>query len=386
MIIRAISTTFLSLCLILMGFGFMPATQAAGAVNLVLSPSMVTTNPEGSFTLEVMAEAGSQTFDAVEIHLNFDPQSLEIIDSKGKPALTVQGSGVFDVELLNAVDNVAGQISYAVGNLTSMLSGSVKICSILFRAKLGAASSTKITFSQDATQKTDVVSSEVDPPSVLGQLSEATISITGNPSPTPTPSTTPSPTPSPTPSGSPTPTPSPTFTPPTFPDISNHWAQDSIIKLAGQGIVTGYPDGAFRPDSPVTRAELVTILVKAKKYKVLDLPSSFSDTQGHWASNFIETAVVNGLTMGYPDGTFHPDQPITRAEETAMMIRMLGLDEVKPETPSFSDVSSSFWAYGYIEQAKAQQIVTGYPDGTFLPDQRTTRAEACTMLVRALGL
>jgi peptide/nickel transport system substrate-binding protein len=183
----------------------------------------------------------------------------------------------------------------------------------------------------------------------------------------------------------PTPTASPSVT--TFPDLMGHWSSVAVTKLVDLGFVTGYQDGSFRPDAAITRAELVTILVRMKK---LTAPTTtvtgFSDVNGHWAADSIEAAVAAGIVTGYPDGSFQPDRQVTRAEEATMLVRIEKLAEAQPSSPSFVDVATGYWGFGFIEQAKEQGLITGYPDGSFRPDQTSTRGEACTMISRLPGL
>ncbi|MCX5973477.1 MAG: S-layer homology domain-containing protein, partial [Coprothermobacterota bacterium] len=184
---------------------------------------------------------------------------------------------------------------------------------------------------------------------------------------------------------SPTPTVSPSAH--SFPDLVGHWSATAVTKLVDRGFVTGYQDGSFRPDAAITRAELVTILVRMKKLTVPTATATgFTDINGHWAADAIRAAVAAGIVTGYPDGSFQPDREVTRAEEAAMLVRIKKLAEVRPSAPSFTDVATGYWGFGFIEQAKAQGLITGYPDGSFRPDQTSTRGEACTMISRLPGL
>ena len=79
------------------------------------------------------------------------------------------------------------------------------------------------------------------------------------------------------------------------------------------GIINGYPDNSFKPNAPITRAEFAAICARFDRY-AQGLDASFADVYGHWAEDEIAIAVANGWLMGYEDGTFHPDQKITRAE------------------------------------------------------------------------
>lgn len=116
-----------------------------------------------------------------------------------------------------------------------------------------------------------------------------------------------------------------------FSDVGEgQWFSNAISTMARMGVVKGYEDGTFRPNEPITRAEFAAIAARfdqrAHSSRVI-----FTDTYGHWAANEISRAAVNGWINGYPDGSFKPDQQITRAETMALVNRMLNRD---PEDPS----------------------------------------------------
>lgn len=217
---------------------------------------------------------------------------------------------------------------------------------------------------------------------------------TPTPSPTPTATSTPttSPTPSPTssPTPTPTPTPSPTFTPsglPTFLDISLHWARQQIESLVTLDLINGYPDGFFRPDQPISRAEFTKILVLALRLQLIS-PSqpSFTDAPSDlWAYNYVETAVAAGIVNGVGDGQFAPNREINRSEIAVMIGRAMNLP---PGTASqFSDASEiPAWAVEMVGAVSAKGIIQGYPDGSFRPLNLATRAEAAVMVFRMLSL
>jgi hypothetical protein len=132
------------------------------------------------------------------------------------------------------------------------------------------------------------------------------------------------------------------------------WYTQEVAYLAKTGIISGYDDGTFRPDAKVTRAELVTMLARFDEsygpYSV-----SFRDIEGHWAKKFIEIGASNGWIFGYEDGTFKPDEYITRAEAVSIINRLLyrGIEiaDIPDWAPSFSDLSASHWAYADIIEA-----------------------------------
>jgi hypothetical protein len=171
---------------------------------------------------------------------------------------------------------------------------------------------------------------------------------------------------------------------PKFSDIGNNWAQGTITSFASKGLIKGYPDGTFRPNNPITRAEFTVLLENCLGIT----PSStapaatFSDTASNWASAQINEAITKGIlvTSEYPNG-LKPDGPILRSEAAAMMVRALGLspDNTATTFADQSQITKSMYA-GYIKAASDAGLMNGYPDGTFGPFQQVTRAQACAML------
>jgi fibronectin type 3 domain-containing protein len=169
---------------------------------------------------------------------------------------------------------------------------------------------------------------------------------------------------------------------PDFIDISeDFWARNYIIDLAQRGIINGYPDGTFRPARQITRAEFIkTLFLATGKQPTAFFKGYFPDVLViHWAWAYIEKAKELGLISGYADGSFRPNQYITRAE-VAKIIALTGNYSLGVSGKSFQDVSESYWAYQYIEAIKRNGIINGYPDGTFRPENYTTRAESAKIL------
>ncbi|MEW6048498.1 MAG: S-layer homology domain-containing protein [Bacillota bacterium] len=141
----------------------------------------------------------------------------------------------------------------------------------------------------------------------------------------------------------------------------------------------------------MVRKLAVVVLAVAMLMSCMGLASAakFPDTAGHKQEAAIDRIASLGLVKGYPDGTFKPDAPITRAEFAKVMVCALGLEtaaEMMATTPTvFADVPVGYWATGYINVAASQGIVNGYPDGTFQPNNNVTYAEALKMILCALG-
>ena len=150
--------------------------------------------------------------------------------------------------------------------------------------------------------------------------------------------------------------------------------------------VIGYPDGKVHPKGNISRAETATIFFRLLKADIRDgnltADNDFSDvSDGQWHNKAISTMAKLGIVKGRRADSFDPDASITRAEFAAICARF----NTKPveNSGSFSDISGH-WAENEIERAAAFGWISGYPDGTFRPDARITRAEAMTMINRVL--
>lgn len=166
-------------------------------------------------------------------------------------------------------------------------------------------------------------------------------------------------------------------------DGSNHFAQEEILYLYNEGIVSGYQDGTFRPNNTVTRAQAILMMARALDLDLSNRPNpGFSDiTSNHSAYEEIAAVVDEGI---YPkENKLYPNEPISR-ESMARMIAFAF--ELKGESKTvFKDVPKSHWAYPYITKLAANNITVGYDDGTFKPKNKLTRAQFSTFLARALN-
>ena len=168
-------------------------------------------------------------------------------------------------------------------------------------------------------------------------------------------------------------------------DIKGHWAQDTIEDLVNRRIIEGYPDGTFRPNNNITRAEFTSLLVRAFDLKS-GLGKVFSDTADHWARDYIKTANYHGLVNGYSDTLFGPDDPVTREQIAAMVVNATKAGSVN-ESETFTDSAQiSAWAKEPVAKAAAAGLITGYPDGSFKPKANATRAEAAVILDRSMKI
>ena len=151
--------------------------------------------------------------------------------------------------------------------------------------------------------------------------------------------------------------------------------------------IVGYPNGNVEPNGNITRAEVATIFFRLLTEKVRTANStqsnSLSDvTRGQWFNHAVSTLSSMGIVKGHNDGTFAPNAPITRAEFAAIAARF---DDKNTDTSSkFTDIASH-WAKNEIGIAANKGWINGYPDGTFRPNQYITRAEAMTLVNRVLN-
>ncbi|CEN91715.1 S-layer protein [[Clostridium] sordellii] len=168
----------------------------------------------------------------------------------------------------------------------------------------------------------------------------------------------------------------------TFNDIDGHWAKNAIIDFATKGYINGYGDGTFKPDNSITRAEFVKILNKAFGYTNVG-KENFSDVNpSDWYYNDICIGVNAGYINGYEDNTFKPDKQITREEASKIIATALNLKG--DGNLNFKDSSEiSNWAKSYVDALSDNNIINGYEDNTFRPHNNMTRAENVTILSRA---
>ncbi|WP_193726918.1 choice-of-anchor I family protein [Paenibacillus guangzhouensis] len=108
-----------------------------------------------------------------------------------------------------------------------------------------------------------------------------------------------------------------------------------------------------------------------------------SDVKGHWAASYIQTLLDKGIVVGRPDGSFKPNDKITRAEYMAVLFRSLNMEQIADAGSTFTDVSPEAWYGPYVGALTVSGIITGFPDGRLQPNQVMTREEACVILYRA---
>ncbi|MBU8711156.1 fibronectin type III domain-containing protein [Brevibacillus parabrevis] len=172
-----------------------------------------------------------------------------------------------------------------------------------------------------------------------------------------------------------------------FTDIAGHWAESYIKRATTKGIASGYPDGTFKPNHPVTRAEFIVMLTGALQLEEEGATLTFTDQDqiGTWAMQSVAKAVKAGIVSGYGDGSFRPNVQITRAEMAVMIARALKLPLNANTVTGFADDESiPQWAKGAVESIHGIGIVDGRGGDRFVPNEKATRAEAAVILLRMI--
>ncbi len=170
---------------------------------------------------------------------------------------------------------------------------------------------------------------------------------------------------------------------PVFKDTAGHWADPAITRLTATGVLSGFPDGTFAPEQPVTRAQFAYALASALKWPAPDSRVSFNDNIPDWARAAIEKAVFRGVITGYPDGTFKPDTGITRAEMAVMIDRALKLEETERLLLCEDRDQIPDYALGAVDRVTAAGILQT-SEGYFNPVKGVNRAEMAAALARVL--
>ncbi|XID94941.1 S-layer homology domain-containing protein [Paenibacillaceae bacterium WGS1546] len=171
-------------------------------------------------------------------------------------------------------------------------------------------------------------------------------------------------------------------------DIAGHWAEAGIRQAVEKGIVAGYPDGSFRPNRTVTRAEFVVMLMRALKWQGEEDELAFVDSSKipAWARQSLAQAVKAGIIRGYTDGRVNPTAEITRAEMAVMVAAAIGLPNEGNEPTGFADDRDiPVWAKTAIAYMKQSSIVQGDGANRFMPQDHAARAEAVTLLLNMLA-
>lgn len=173
---------------------------------------------------------------------------------------------------------------------------------------------------------------------------------------------------------------------PTYRDIDNSvWYSRYMMFLNHQSILLGYDQNELRPSQLVKRSEAVAMIGRALGYDGEKRSTRFKDVaSGNSASGYIEAAAQNNILRGYPDGTFRPDEPVSRAEMAILIANAYDLQN--SVSMNFKDVNEKVTGYEAIDRLAAAGITEGYSDGTFRPYEKMARSTFSVFIARAEGL
>lgn len=170
------------------------------------------------------------------------------------------------------------------------------------------------------------------------------------------------------------------------PDAAGHWAELFVLRLMRMGIVDGYADGTIRPERTLTRAEFVKLVLAVLQLPPSGSPSGYPDAAGHWAEPVLAAAEAGGLIPA-GDGAhpFRPDDPIRRGEMAAVLggaLAALHLDAAE-RSGRFPDADGlAAEVREAVERAAGLGLVSGFPDGTFRPEEPLTRAQGFAVIAK----
>lgn len=176
-------------------------------------------------------------------------------------------------------------------------------------------------------------------------------------------------------------------------DIQGHWAQGFIQALADSNVINGFPDGTFKPDAPVTRAQFAAIMNKAYSPAARKPAIEFSDVPtSYWAYQAIQTVAKGGFIAGYPNGTaaplFKPEQKVQRVQIVVAIANGLQYGEGDKAAVSrlFTDASTiPSWAMIPVSGALGRKVIVNNPTvSQFAPNREATRAEVAAIIYQSL--
>lgn len=167
-------------------------------------------------------------------------------------------------------------------------------------------------------------------------------------------------------------------------DMANHWATDNVTKWSHRGVVSGVENARFEPNRPITRSEWAALLNRAFQIQPGQAVSFTDVNKDDWFAPTVTDAVYAGYMKGFEDGSFRPTQGLSR-EEAAVTVNQLLQIPSSDTNKTFKDSASLHnWSQKAVNAVVAAGIIEGYQDGTFQPKKSLTRAEAVTILDRAV--
>lgn len=171
-----------------------------------------------------------------------------------------------------------------------------------------------------------------------------------------------------------------------FSDVEGHYAQQAILSVESRGWMLGVSSTKFQPNSPLTRAQAVAIIVRALRLQAAGPEVTFADTANHYARKEIGIARQHNIIAGVGGNRFAPDLPVTREQMAIILDNALPLRDVPEGTQvGFPDVSQGRASYEPIRRMSYNGLITGYPDGRYHPFDRITRAQMAVIMDRGVG-
>jgi len=172
-----------------------------------------------------------------------------------------------------------------------------------------------------------------------------------------------------------------------FKDVGDgHWAAKEIQLLTGKRIIQGYKDGTFKPNQNLTRMQIALMVTRAKNYNLTNRPDPKLKDVKKGRANFdiISAVMAEGIFKDVvKNNEFKPNAFVTRAEMASILSRAYELTGTS--TFQFKDITTNHWAYPYVQAVVKNQVANGYTDGTFKPDTLLTRAQFSVMMAKALN-
>ncbi len=170
-----------------------------------------------------------------------------------------------------------------------------------------------------------------------------------------------------------------------YTDMSGHWAESYVNRLNEMKIVSGYPDGTFKPENSVTRAEFVKLISSAFSLPVSGDTVFWDVNDADWFAPFVRGAASVGVVTG-SGGSFRPNDNITRQDASVILYRAISLKyNLEDGNVFFTDETDiASYASVAIRTLASQKIITGMTDGSFMPQSPTTRAQAATLILKAV--
>lgn len=168
-------------------------------------------------------------------------------------------------------------------------------------------------------------------------------------------------------------------------DISGYWAEEVVLEWIEKGLANGYSDGNFRPNNEITRAEFMKLTNNAFGFTEEKSINYMDVVEGQWFYDTIQKASANGYITGYEDNTIRPNNPITREEVATIIARIMNLNSKEEGIEDFIDKDDINWSRGYVGAVVSEKYMVGFPDGSFKPQKNITRGEAIYALNNIIG-